>query len=98
MKRKIGNYKSCKPLKSGSLLVEVNKFHQLKTLLLMKEFMKIKVETKIASDIGSTKGTIYEPRIIHRSVEQLCSIWKEYGVINVEKHSRKEENGVRFTG
>ena len=98
MKGKIGNYKSCKPLKSGSLLVEVNEFQQIKTLLLMKQFMNIKVETKIASEIGSTKGTIYEPRIINRSVEQLCRIWKDYGVINVEKHSRKEGTETRFTG
>ena len=87
MKSIIGEYKSCKPLKSGSLLVEVNDFNQVRKLLLVKEFMNIKVQTKIANEIGSSKGTIYEPRIINRTPEELCNIWKHYGVINVEKHT-----------
>ena len=54
MKSIIGEYKSCKPLKSGSLLVEVNDFNQVRKLLLVKEFMGIKVQTKIANEIGSS--------------------------------------------
>ena len=41
MKAIIGDYKSCKPLKSGSLLVEVNEFSQVKLLLKLKKKLSL---------------------------------------------------------
>ena len=65
----------------------------------MERFMKIAVEPKLANDIGSIKGTIYEPRITNRSVGELTTLWKDLGVIHVEKHIRKDDNGdTSFTG
>ena len=93
MSKAISEYKACKPLKSGSLLVEVESFEQVKQLLAIEEFLKIKVKPKIANNIGSLKGVIFEPRIIHKDTNDLCERWKKFGVIQVDKNTTRDKDG-----
>lgn len=99
MKDLVGNYKSCRPVKSGALLVEVECFDDVKNILVTKNFMEIEVEAKLAIDVESKKGIIHVCRIIMRTEDELCEIWKRYGVIHVEKHTSKDSDGtIAFNG
>lgn len=89
----IGKYKTCRPLKSGSLLVEVDTPEQVQKLLALDKFMGIKVVVKIAADIGTLKGTIFDQRIVNKTAEELCENWKQYGVVHVEKNTYKDKEG-----
>ena len=99
MKLLIGEYKSCRPLKSGSLLIEVDSHEKVLKLLKVNSFLSIKVVPKMAKDIGTTKGIVYEPRVVERTENQLCDYWKQFGVIQVDKNTTKDREGnVKFTG
>ena len=55
LKRVIGNYKLCKPTRSGGLLLEVATFQQVQQVLRMESLMGIPVKTVLSYDIGTCR-------------------------------------------
>ena len=90
LKRLIGNYKLCKPTRSGGLLLEVATFQQVQQVLRMESLMGIPVKTVLSYDIGTCRGYAHEPRLMDMSTDQLKELWSDYHVIKVD---RKRKDG-----
>ena len=91
LKKLIGNYKLCKPTRSGGLLLEVTSFHQVQQVLRRESLMGIPVKTALSYDIGTCKGYAHEPRVMDMSTDQLKDLWSDYHVIKVD---RKRKDGM----
>ena len=94
----IGSYKSCKPLRSGSLLLEVNTFEQLTIMISLKTFMNIPVNNKLAYDIGTVKGYAWDDRLKDMGTEALKAIWKTHNVIKVDRNFIEQDGIESFNG
>ena len=92
----IVDYVSCKQLRSGSLLLEVKTFKQLQKVLQIRWLMKMAVQPVLALNIGTIKGFAHEPRLMDMSTDMLKTIWKDQGVIQVDRKFVVENNVETF--
>ena len=92
LKSLIGDYIACKQLRSGSLLLEVKTFQQVQKVLGLTSLMGISIKPIIAICIGTIKGYAHEPRLMDMSTDILKEIWKDKGVLKVDRKITIENN------
>ena len=63
----VNEYKQCKPIKSGGLLVEVDTLDKIRILLSLEVFCGHNVEVELAKYIGTVRGVIYDRRLVNKS-------------------------------
>ena len=82
---KIGKYKSCSKLNSGSILVECFTFPQVQNVFKIRELMGMPVHAALATDIGTTKGYAHAPELMDMTTDLLNELWREQQVIRVDR-------------
>ena len=88
----IGEFKQCKPFKSGNLLVELNTADQVRILLEEKRFAGYNVKVNIAELVGTVRGVIYEPRLVDKSIEYITHKLYSQGVVKVRPIEKLDQN------
>ena len=87
----ITEYKQCKILRSGSLLVEVDTLEKVKTLLSLEILCSHDVQVELATLVGTVRGVIFDKRYANKSEEYLLDKLCDQDVVKVRQIKKNEE-------
>ena len=89
----VGHPKTIKKLKSGDLLLEVDRKQQVENLLKTTKIFDLKVKISLHNSLNSSKGVIRCSELRHCSDKEIIENLKEQGVTGVRNVSVRR-NGV----
>ncbi|MCG8115590.1 MAG: hypothetical protein N0E45_09510 [Candidatus Thiodiazotropha endolucinida] len=92
-----GHPKSIKKLKSGDLLIEVEKEQQLKNLLKTTKLFDLAVKASLHNTLNSCKGVIRSPDLGPCTDEEIIDHLKDQGVTDVRNISVRRGGAIRRT-
>ena len=98
LRKSIGLYESCKPIRNGKLIIKCKSINQINTLLNLKCLSdtqsSIPIRSSMVKPIGA-KGVVYVPYNI--SNEEMLESLQHYHVTAVKRFKIKNETGSNTT-
>ena len=91
MYRLVGDVESARPIRSGALLVKVNRKEQALSLLDITEFLGLPAEAEVAARMNTVQALCFAPSLSMLSEEELAHELRGQGVTEVERFKPKKK-------